>query len=216
MTGPDPATLHPLAAHPRVVFLQPLAAGRPNVTVGRYSYYDDPDAPERFFERNVLHHYEFSGDHLHIGPFCAIATGVRIFMNGANHALGGFSTFPFDIFAGWSDGLDPAIYEGENRGDTIVGPDVWIGHEALILPGTRIGAGAIVGARAVVSGTVPPYAVVAGNPAQVIRHRFPADTVSALLDIAWWDWPAERIARHLEAIRGADLAALRAACEDGR
>lgn len=209
MSGPDPRNLHPLPAHPRVVFLQPLAEGRANVTVGRWSYYDDPDEPERFFERNVLHHYDFMGDHLHIGAFTAIATGTRIFMNGANHAMDGFTTYPFDIFgADWGSVHDPERLESGNRGDTVIGPDVWIGHEAMILPGSRIGAGAIIGARAVVSGSVAPYAVVVGNPGRVVRHRFPADTIRTLLDIAWWDWPAERIARHLDAIRGADLAAL--------
>jgi virginiamycin A acetyltransferase len=212
VSAPDPSVLHPLPAHPRVVFLQALAVGQPNVSVGPYSYYDDPDAPEDFFERNVLHHYEFSGDHLHIGAFCAFATGVRIFMNGANHAMGGFSTYPFDIFgASWSEGFDPAIYAAESRGDTVIGADVWVGHEALLMPGTRIGPGAIVGARAVVSGEVPAYAIVSGNPGRVVRHRYDPETVAALVEIAWWDWPAERITRHLGAIRGADLTALRAA-----
>lgn len=209
MSGPDPDILHPLPAHPRVVLLRPLAKGRTNVTVGKWSYYDDPREAELFFERNVLHHYEFSGDHLRIGPFCAFATGVRIFMNGANHAMSGFSTFPFDIFGGsWADGFDPGVYEAENRGDTVIGPDVWIGHEALILPGTRIGAGVIIGARAVVAGEVPPYAIVAGNPGRVVRHRFPPDAVERLLALAWWNWPPERIARALPAIRVADIAAL--------
>lgn len=212
MSGPDPRVLHPLQDHPRVVFLQPLAEGRPNVTVGAFSYYDDPEAPEAFFERNVLHHYEFSGDHLYIGAFCAIATGVRIFMNGANHAMSGFTTYPFDIFGNaWSQRFDPSIYAREDRGDTVIGADVWIGHEALVMPGTRIGAGAIIGARAVVSGEVPPYAIVAGNPARVVRHRFSQETVEALLTTAWWDWPVDRIIRNLDAIRGADLTALRAA-----
>ncbi len=210
--GPSPRVLRPLPEHPRVVFLQPLAAGRSNVTVGAYAYYDDPDAPEDFFERNVLHHYPFSGDHLHIGPFCAFATGVRIFMNGANHAMGGFSTFPFDIFGhGWEAGFDPAVYAAENRGDTVIGPDVWIGHEALILPGARIGAGAVIGARSVVSGEIPAYAIASGNPARIVRRRFPDATVAALLEIAWWDWPPDRIGRNLDAIRGADLARLAAA-----
>jgi virginiamycin A acetyltransferase len=160
----------------------------------------------------VQHHYEFSGDHLHIGGFCAFATGVRIFMNGANHAMGGFSTYPFDIFGGgWEAGFDPAIYTAETRGDTMIGADVWVGAEALILPGTRIGPGAIVAARSVVSGNVPPYAIVAGNPGRVVRRRFDDATVEALLDVAWWDWPAARISAHLAAIRGADLAALQRA-----
>jgi virginiamycin A acetyltransferase len=212
MTGPDPRVLHPLPGFPRVVLLQPLGEGRPHVTVGRFAYYDDPDDPEAFFEKNVLHHYPDIGDHLTIGAFAAIATGVRIFMNGANHAMAGFSTFPFDVFGhGWERGFDPAVYAAESRGDTVIGPDVWIGHEALILPGTRIGAGAIVGARAVVSGVVPPYAVVSGNPARVMRHRFDPATVAALLEVAWWDWPINRITANVAAIRGADLAALEAA-----
>ncbi len=212
MTGPDPDLLHPVAAFPRIGFLRPLAAGRPNVEVGRFSYYDDPDGPERFFERNVLHHYDFVGDRLVIGSFCAFATGVTFFMNGANHAMGGFSTYPFNIFGhGWEAGFDPATWEAGNRGDTEVGHDVWIGAEALVLPGARIGSGAVIGARSVVAGHVPPYAIAAGNPAQVLRMRFAPQVIEALLDIAWWDWPVERITRHLDAIRGGDIAALEAA-----
>lgn len=194
---------------PRVGFLRPFAAGRANVEVGRFTYYDDPDGPETFFERNVLHHYDFVGDRLVIGSFCALATGVRFFMNGANHATGGFSTYPFNVFGkGWERGFDPASWARENRGDTIVGHDVWIGAEALILPGARIGSGAIVGTRAVVSGEVPPYAIVLGNPARVLRLRFDEPTIAALLRLAWWEWPVERITAALDAIRGADIAAL--------
>ncbi|MFC7702862.1 CatB-related O-acetyltransferase [Plastorhodobacter daqingensis] len=197
---------------PRVVFLQPLAEGRRNVTVGPYAYYDDPDAPETFFDRNVLHHFDFIGDHLTIGPFCAIAAGVRIIMNGANHAMGGFSTYPFNIFgAGWEAGFDPATWAAELRGDTVIGPDVWIGGEAWIMPGVTIGAGAIIAAKSVVTRDVAPYTVVAGNPAREVRRRFDEPTSAALLDICWWDWPADKITRNLNAIRGADLAALKAA-----
>jgi virginiamycin A acetyltransferase len=212
MTGPDPDDPHPMPGFPRVGFLRPFAKGRANVDVGRYSYYDDPEGPERFFDRNVLHHYDFVGDRLVIGAFCAFATGVTFFMNGANHAMSGFSTYPFNIFgSGWERGFDPATWAAENRGDTVVGNDVWIGHEALVLPGSRIGHGAIVAARSVVSGEVPPYAIVAGNPGRVIRLRFDADTVRDLLSLAWWDWPVDRITAGLDAIRGADLADLRRA-----
>jgi virginiamycin A acetyltransferase len=212
VSGPDPDERHPMPGFPRVGFLRPFAEGRANVTVGRFSYYDDPDGPAHFFEKNVLHHYGFVGDRLVIGSFCAFAAGVRFFMNGANHAMGGFSTYPFNIFGqGWERGFDPVSWAAENRGDTVVGSDVWIGAEALILPGARIGSGAIVAARAVVAGEVPAYAVVAGNPGRVLRSRFDPATVEALLGIAWWDWPAEKVGRHLYAIRGADLAALEAA-----
>lgn len=212
MSGPDPDALRPIAAWPRVKFLRPLAAGRPNVEVGRYAYYDDPDERGAFFDENVLHHYEADGDRLVIGPFCALAAGVRIFMNGANHDTRGFSTFPFEIFdQEWAASFDRSGVEVLFRGDTVIGPDVWIGAEALLLPGVRIGAGAMVAARSVVARDVPPYSVVAGNPARVVRSRFDPETVAALLEIAWWDWPIERIGASLAAIRGADLAALRAA-----
>ena len=212
LTGPDPDTLHPMPGFKRIVALRPLAAGRSNVTVGPYSYYDDPDHAEAFFDRNVLHHFDFCGDRLVIGAFCAFATGCRIVMNGANHAMGGFSTYPFNIFgSGWEQGFDPASWQAEHRGDTVIGADVWIGSEAWIMPGVTIGPGAIVASRAVVSRDVAPYTVVAGNPANPVRQRFDDATVAALLDIAWWDWPLDRISRNLNAIRGSDLAALGAA-----
>jgi virginiamycin A acetyltransferase len=215
MPGPDPDALRPVPAHSRIAFLKPLAAGRANVSVGEYTYYDDPDGPERFFETQVLHHFDFVGDRLVIGRYCAIAAKATFVMNGANHAMGGFSTYPFNIFGGgWDEGFDPADWTRENRGDTEVGHDVWIGGEAMILPGARIGHGAIIGARAVVSGEVPPYAVVAGNPARILRRRIDDATARALLDIAWWDWPAEKLARHVDAVRGADIDALRRAAEE--
>lgn len=211
-TGPDPDTLHPIPGVTRIVALRPLAQGRANVSVGPYAYYDDPDQPTAFFDRNVLHHFDFVGDRLVIGPFCAFATGCRIVMNGANHAVGGFSTYPFNIFGGgWEDGFDPATWAAGNRGDTVIGADVWIGAEAWIMPGVTIGPGAIVAAKAVVTRDVAPFAVVAGNPAREVRRRFDDRTIAALLDIAWWDKPADRISRNLNAIRGNDLDALRTA-----
>jgi virginiamycin A acetyltransferase len=204
--------LHPLAATDQLVFLKPLAEGRANVTVGDYSYYDDPYGAEAFLDRNVRYHFDFVGDRLVIGPFCAIGRGVQIIMNGATHAMGGFSTYPFNIFGhGWEDGFDPATWAAENRGDTVIGPDVWIGTEAMILPGINIGAGAIVAARTVVTADVPPYAVVGGNPARVLRQRFDADTVARLLAVAWWDWPRDKLSRNLDAVRGADIMALESA-----
>lgn len=212
MTGPDPAELHPLPRAPSVVFLAPLAEGRSNVSAGRFSYYDDADAPERFFDRNVRYHFDFVGDRLVIGDFCAIASGAEFIMNGGTHAMGGFSTFPFNIFGGgWEADFDPETWTRENRGDTTVGPDVWIGTEATILPGVTIGAGAIIAARSVVTKDIPPYAVVAGNPARIVSRRFPGDVIDRLLQLAWWDWPVAQITRNLDAIRGADLDALEAA-----
>ncbi|MCQ0990312.1 CatB-related O-acetyltransferase [Jiella marina] len=208
MQGPSPDTLYPLPGFPRAVFLKDVIT-RPNIEVGDYSYYDDPDGAERFEERNVLHHFEFYGDRLIIGRFVAIASGTRFIMNGANHAMGGFSTYPFNIFqGGWEEGFDVNTWLGQSRGDTVVGNDVWLGMESLIMPGVRIGDGAIVAARSTVVTDVPPYAIVGGNPARVVRMRFDEATVARLLEIAWWHWPVDKITRNLDRIRGADVTAL--------
>jgi virginiamycin A acetyltransferase len=210
--APDPDRLHPMDAYPPATFLRPLAKGRTNVKVGRYSYYDDRYQTGDFFTRNVLHHYDFIGDRLVVGDFVAIAYGVQIFMNGGTHAMSGFSTFPFNIFGeGWQEGFDPGTWSAGHKGDTVIGPDVWIGTEAVLMPGVTIGAGAIVSARAVVTRDVPPFAIVAGNPARIVKHRFDPDTTRRLLAVAWWDWPVDSITRNLDAIRGNDIEALEAA-----
>ena len=209
--GPNPAIKHPIPMHKRVGFLKSLVTAE-NIEVGDFTYYDDPDGPDLFQEKCVLHHYPFIGDKLIIGKFCAIAEGARFIMNGANHAMSGFSTYPFNIFGhGWEEGFDQSTWTREVRGDTVLGHDVWIGMEAVILPGVDIGHGAIVAAKSVVTHDVPPYAVVAGNAAKVVKMRFDKRTVARLLAIAWWDWPVDKITRNLNAIRGADIAALEAA-----
>ena len=211
MTGPNPNIKHPIAMHPRVGFLKPLVKS-PNIEIGDFTYYDDPDGPDKFAEKCVLHHYDFIGDRLVIGKFCAIAEGARFIMNGANHAMSGFSTYPFNIFGhGWEEGFDPETWSKEIRGDTIVENDVWIGMDAVIMPGVRIGNGAIVAAKSVVTHDVPPYAIVAGNAAKVVKMRFDDFTVRRLLKAAWWDWPVDKIGRNLDAIRGADISKLEAA-----
>ena len=208
MQGPNPLAPHPIAAHPRVGFLKPLV-DHPQIEIGEYTYYDDPDGPEHFVERCVGHLYPFIGDRLVIGRFCALAHGIQFVMNGANHAMTGFSTYPFNIFGqGWEDGFDVDTILSGLKGDTIVGNDVWIGEKAVIMPGVSIGDGAIVAAHAVVTGPVRPYEIVGGNPAKPIRRRFDEATVDRLLAIAWWDWPAEKIGRNLNAIRGSDIDAL--------
>lgn len=216
---PDPDVLYPLEGFTNTVLLRPLLAQRPgtaghlgNVTVGRYAYYSDDGDPLAFFERNVRYNYGFSGARLDIGPFCALAQGAQIIMPDANHATVGPSSFPFPIFAGaWRDALPLEDLPTPTKGDTVIGPDVWLGTECMILPGVTIGAGAIVAARAVVTHDVPPYAVVAGNPARVVRLRRSAEEVDRLLALAWWDWPAEALTTAIPAlIKGAvsDLEAL--------
>ena len=202
---PDPTQVHPLPAHPRVVFLRNCVRSS-RIVVGDFTYYDDPREAERFEENNVLYHY--GPERLVIGKFCALAQGVRFLMNGANHRMSGISTYPFPIFGGvWAKHMD-LVDDLPSRGDTIVGNDVWLGFESLVMPGVRIGDGAIVAARAVVAGEVRPYAVVAGNPARELRRRFDDATVERLLSIAWWNWPVEKIARYARELMRADVGAL--------
>ena len=207
--GPDPADPHPMKGFPQVCYIRNTVRN-PQIVVGDYTYYDDPEDSEGF-ERNVLYLFPFIGDRLVIGRYCQIARGVRFIMNGANHAMGGFSTYPFHIFGGGWERAAPAPEALPFKGDTVVGNDVWLGYEATVMPGVRIGDGAIVASRSVVTGDVAPYTVVGGNPAKPLRRRFPDEVVEALLEIRWWEWDAVRVTRHLEAIVSADLDALRAA-----
>jgi virginiamycin A acetyltransferase len=210
MTAPDPTTLHPIPGYTGTAFLRAVVDD-PFIEVGDYSYYDDPAGPEQFVPRCVKYHFDAVGDRLIIGKFVAIATGAEFIMNGANHHLAGFSTYPFDVMGFETPG--PGGPRGHVRGDTRVGNDVWIGRGATILPGVSIGDGAVIAAKAVVAADVPAYAVAAGNPARTVKMRFDAATIAALLELRWWDWPAERIARHAGAIAGADLGALHAAAQ---
>ena len=192
---------------PQVCFIKNTVKS-PNIIVGDYTYYDDPEDSENF-ERNVLYHFPFIGDKLIIGKFCAIARGAKFIMNGANHKLSGISTYPFQIFGnGWAK-VTPVSGDLPYKGDTVIGHDVWIGYDALIMPGVTIGNGAIVSSRSVVVSDVPAYTVVGGNPAKPITHRFDPDTVGTLQEIAWWDWPIDKITRHLELIVAGDVDALR-------
>jgi virginiamycin A acetyltransferase len=198
MSIPSPDRVRPIPEHPRVVFLKPLIQS-PNIVVGDYTYYDDPDDPTAFERENVL--YAFGPERLVIGKFCALATGARFLMAGANHPTVGVSTFPFAIFGGaWRERTADLIYDLPSRGDTIVGNDVWIGYRAIIMPGVCLGDGAIVAAGAMVTRDVPPYGIVAGNPARLVRTRFDEADIERLLRAAWWDWPVERITEHAQTI----------------
>ncbi|EGK6915269.1 Vat family streptogramin A O-acetyltransferase [Salmonella enterica subsp. enterica serovar Enteritidis] len=203
MQGPDPLNKHPMEGFPQVCFIKNTVTN-PNIIVGDFTYYDDPEDSENF-ERNVLYHFPFIGDRLVIGKFCAIAKGVQFIMNGANHKLSGFSTFPFYIFGnGWEKAM-PKPEDLPYKGDTIIGNDVWIGYKALIMPGVKIGNGAIISSQAVVTTDVPAYTIVGGNPAKVIKSRFPDEIVIELEKLAWWDWSVEKITKHLTAIMSNDI-----------
>jgi virginiamycin A acetyltransferase len=203
-SGPSPDTRHPIAGVTRTGFLKPFIT-RPNIVVGDYTYYDDPGGPG-CFEANVLYHFDFIGDRLVIGRFCSLGAGTRFVMNGGNHHTTWLTTYPFPIFGhGWEAAM-PASWP--NKGDTIVGNDVWFGHDALVMPGISIGDGAIVATRAVVTKDVPPYAIVGGNPATVLRHRFDEPTIARLLAVRWWDWDVAKITRNVRAICGSEVTAL--------
>lgn len=206
MNGPFPLEKHPMRGFPQVCFIRNTVTN-PQVEVGEYTYYDDPDGSEDF-EKNVLYLYPAIGDRLIIGRFCAIAKGVRFIMNGANHRMDGISTYPFQIFGNGWEKIMPRLEDLPLKGDTVVGNDVWLGYNATVMPGIKIGHGAIVAALSVVTRDVPPYTVVGGNPVKEIRKRFAPDTVERLVRIAWWDWPADKITRNLELIVCGDVDAL--------
>ena len=209
LNGPNPDVLNPIEPHKNLVFLKNQITN-PNIIVGDYTYYADfTDAGN--FEKNVLYHFDFIGDKLVIGKFCAIASGVKFIMNGANHETIPISTFPFAIFGkGWEkimEGINP-IDKFPNKGDTIIGNDVWIGYDATIMPGVKIGNGAIIAAKSVVTKNVPDYAVAGGNPARIIRTRYDDEQISRLNAIAWWDWSAGKITQNLKLINSTDIDAL--------
>jgi virginiamycin A acetyltransferase len=206
--APDPARLHPVAGQERVVFLAPLVTD-PRIEVGDYTYYDDPDDPLGFERDAVL--YGFGPERLVIGRYCAIGSGVRFLMPGANHADLGPSTFPFGIFGEpWAERTMDLVMGAPSRGDTVVGHDVWLGYRALVLPGVTIGSGAVVAAASVVASDVPPYAVVAGNPARVVRRRYEDADAERLLRAAWWDWPPALVTEHARTIMSGTPAELEA------
>ncbi|MCT2594615.1 CatB-related O-acetyltransferase [Streptomyces sp. N2-109] len=209
----DPTVLRPMPEQPRVVLLKPLVTS-PLIEVGEFSYYDDPDDPTAFETRNVLYHY--GPERLVIGKFCALGQGVRFLMNGANHRADGPSTFPFPIMGGsWSEHFD-LFADLPNRGDTVVGNDVWFGYQSVVMPGVRIGHGAIIASRSVVIDDVPDYGIVGGNPARLIRHRHSAEDVTRLLALAWWDWPLEHLTEHVRTIMSGTVDALEAAAPTPR
>lgn len=209
--GPNPNHLAPIAAAEQVTFLKNIIQS-PNIIVGDYTYADDPELA-RNFEKNVLYHFDFIGDKLIIGRFCAIAHKVTFIMNGANHPLHGVSTYPFYIFGNGWESVAPQPGELPYKGDTRIGNDVWIGYDATIMPGVTIGNGAIVASKSVVTKDVPAYAVVAGNPAQVLKMRYDDTTIALLEKLSWWDWPVEKITSALPAITSGDIPALSAMAE---
>ncbi len=205
--GPDPQEKHPMRGFPQICYIK-NTVHNPQIEIGDYTYYDDPKDSENF-ERNVLYLYPFINDKLIIGKFCAIATGVKFIMNGANHKISGFSTYPFQIFGNGWERVTPRSEEFPQKGDTVVGHDVWLGYQSMVMPGVRIGSGAIIATQSLVVKDVEPYTIVGGNPARCLKQRFDQNTIDELLTIAWWDWDREKISRNLEAIVSTDINTLK-------
>lgn len=196
--SPDPNQVFPVPNCNTVTYIKPTLEN-PNIIVGDFTYFSDTD-----FERHVLHHYPFNNDKLIIGKFCQIAAGVSFVMNGANHQMNAVSTYPFYIFKGWKQQI-PALSDMPLKGDTVVGNDVWIGQNVTVLPGVHIGDGAIIGMNSVVGSDVPPYTIVAGNPAKEIRKRFDEELIQMMLRLKWWDMETEEINRLIPLLSCSDL-----------
>ncbi|WP_455591743.1 CatB-related O-acetyltransferase [Bacteroides sp.] len=190
--------IYPRTGDKQTVYLNAVVKD-PQIEIGDYTIYNDFVAdPLRFEKNNVLYHYPVHRERLVIGKFCSIACGTKFLFNCANHTLKSLSTYTFPLFyEEW--GLDKADVASawDNKGDIIIGNDVWIGYEAVIMAGVRIGDGAIVAARAVVTKDVPPYTIVGGVPAREIRKRFEPAVVERLQKMKWWNWPIHRIRRCL-------------------
>jgi virginiamycin A acetyltransferase len=205
MTGPDKHTKFPLENYDKLCFLKNIIKN-PNIKVGDYTYYDDFENVENF-EKNVKYHFDFSGDKLIIGKFCMIASGVKFIMNGANHLTDSLSTFPFAIFGnGWENAMEDKTYP--QKGDLVIGNDIWIGHNATIMAGVSIGDGAIIATNATVVKDVAPYTVVGGNPATEIKKRFPQETIDKLLKLQWWNWDIEKITKNVQHLTGNSIESL--------
>ena len=207
----NPESIYPRPHDKETVYLKNVVTG-PDIEIGDYTIYNEFAHDPRDFERNnVLYHYPVNGDRLRIGKFCSIACGAKFLFTSGNHSLRSLATYPFPIFFDeW--GLDAKNIRDawENKGDIVIGNDVWIGYEAVILSGVTIGDGAVIGTRAVVTKDVPPYTIVGGVPAKPIRKRFDEAVIERLEALRWWDWEEEKIRRAIPAIQSGDLAALEA------
>lgn len=195
---PNPNTINPIAGYDKEIYIKPTIKSK-NIIVGDFSYIADSN-----FERHVTHHYEWNNDKLIIGKFCQIASGVEFVMNGANHQMNSISTFPFYTLEGWEQ-VPPKKEDLAIRGDTIIGNDVWIGQNAVILPGVHIGDGAIIGANSVVGKDVPSYHIAIGNPIEIKRKRFDDELIEIMEELEWWNKSIEEINNLIPLLTNRDL-----------
>lgn len=195
---PNPNTIYPIAGYEKEIYVKPTITN-PNIIVGDFTYIADSE-----FESHVTHLYEWNSDKLIIGKFCQIASGVEFVMNGANHQMNAVSTFPFYTLEGW-DMKPPVTDDLPLKGNTVIGNDVWIGQNAVILSGVHIGDGAIIGANSVVGSDIEPYTVAVGNPARQLRKRFDDELIDIMLQFRWWDKSIEEINELIPILTCSDL-----------
>jgi virginiamycin A acetyltransferase len=201
--------IYPREGDKQIVYLKSVVDD-PNIIVGDYSMYNDfYNDPCDFQKNNVLYHYPVNGDKLIIGKYCSIACGAKFIFTSANHSQKSLSTYPFPIFFDeWGLDIKEIVNAWDNKGDIVIGNDVWIGYEAVIMQGVRIGDGAIIGTRAVVTKDVLPYSIVGGVPAKIIKMRFDDKTVQKLQSLRWWDWPDEQVKEKLSEIMSGNISSL--------
>ena len=201
MTIPE-NKIYPRKGDKETIYLK-NAITNENITVGDYTMYNDfVNDPMQFEKNNVLYHYPINNDKLIIGKFCSIACGAKFLFNSANHTMKSLSSYPFPLFFDeWGLDMKDVTQSWDNKGDIIIGNDVWIGYEAVIMAGVTIGDGAVIGTRAVVTKDIEPYTIVGGVPAKLIKNRFNEETIKALLKIKWWDWDKDKIKKNIEAIK---------------
>ena len=195
-------TIYPNPALKGVCYINNVIKN-PLIQVGDYTYYSSDEEDCLQFERHVTYHYDFYDDHLIIGRYCAIATGVEFIMNGSNHVMKGITTYPFGIFG--IESAIPTLEDLPNKGDTVIGNDVWIGQHVTILPGIKVGNGVIIAASSVVTQDVPAYHIVGGNPARIIGKRFDPSIIERLESLQWWQYSFERIEPILPLLFAEDL-----------
>lgn len=202
--------IYPRTQDAQTVYLKNVITD-PRIQIGEYTMYNDfVNDPRDFEKNNVLYHYPINDDKLKIGKYCSIACGAKFLFTSANHTLSSLSTYPFPIFfEEWELDAANVADAWDNRGDIVLGNDVWIGYEAVILSGVTIGDGAVVGARAVVTKDVPPYTIVGGVPAKLIKKRFSDDVIAKLSEIRWWDRPEDWIKNNLGAIQTGEISKLK-------
>ncbi len=197
----DSNKIYPRTGDQETVYLKSVIT-KPNIKVGEYTMYNDfVSDPTRFENNNVLYHYPVNNDKLIIGKYCSIACGAKFMFTSGNHKMSSLSTYPFPLFfEEWDLERNEVTEAWDNKGDIIIGNDVWIGYEAVIMQGVHIGDGAIIAARALVTKDVAPYTIAGGVPARAIRTRFPEETVKKLMKIQWWNWDEAIIQKNLSHI----------------